>query len=436
MSVVTLLAADELISQPLACQGGPKVIADTCEHDALFHWPHVTEEDIEAVVRVMRAGTFSGLDESKAFEKEWGEYLGTPYNLTYPNGTLALQVAMYVAGVRRGDEVICPSMTYWGSIGQCFTLGATPVFADIDPRTLCIDPNDVERHISDRSRAIMVVHYCGHPCDMDPIMAIARKRGLKVIEDVSHAHGALYKGRMVGAIGDVSAMSMMCAKSLPIGEGGMLSTRDRQMYEQAIAYAHYARHGELEDEELRKYAGVPWGGIKGRLNQTCAAMGRVQLRHYPRRMGQMQSALNRFWDLLEDVPGLRPHRTTTNSGSTMGGWYNPVGLYAPEELGGLTVRKFIEAVNAEGGRCGRGINFPLHLHPVFNDLDVFGDGKPTRVAFSTRDLRQPRGSLPASEAAADRAFGVPCFREDQPEIVELYATAYRKVAMQAQKLVD
>jgi perosamine synthetase len=150
-------------------------------------------------------------------------------------------------------------------------------------------------------------------------------------------------------------------------------------------------------------------------------------------MQTIQDAMNRFWDVLEGTPGLRPHRPARDSGSTMGGWYNPLGHYVPEELGGLPVDKFIEAVKAEGGRCGRGCNFPLHLHPLLNDADIFGDGKPTRIAFADRDVRQPAGSLPVSEALAERCYGIPWFKHDRAEDIGRYAAAFKKVAVQAEK---
>src|SRR5687768_3625899 len=172
-------------SEELALLGGPKAV--TQDEPDLFHWPIVTREDEEAVVAVLRAGTMSNTALTMEFEKEWGTYQGTKYNLAHCNGTNALLSAMYGAGVGRGDEVIAPSLTYWASALPAYVLGATPVFADIDPESLCIDPADVERRISPRTRAIVVVHYCGYPCDMDRIMEIANRRGVKVIEDVSHA---------------------------------------------------------------------------------------------------------------------------------------------------------------------------------------------------------------------------------------------------------
>jgi dTDP-4-amino-4,6-dideoxygalactose transaminase len=424
----------------LAILGGPKAVPQ--DEPDLFHWPIVTAEDERAVVEVLREGSMSDLSVTRRFEGEWATYQGTRYALAHCNGTAALLSAMFGVGVGRGDEVICPSLTYWASGLQAMSLGATPVFADIDPRTLCIDPNDIERRITGHTKAIVVVHYCGHPADMGPIMAIANRHGVKVIEDVSHAHGALYKGRMCGALGHVSGMSMMAKKSFAIGEAGMLCTDDREIYERAVAFAHYERaKEEITFPSLRPVVaadgfptGLPLGGIKGRINQTCSAMGLTQLATYPQRIAAIQDAMNRFWDLLEDCSGIRPHRPEKGSGSTMGGWYNPVGHYAPEELGGLPVERFVEAVNAEGGRSGRGVNFPMHLHPVLNEADVYHDGRPTRVAFADRDVRQGPGSLPVSEGLGRRAFGIPWFKHDRSESIAGYAAAFRKVALHAGEL--
>ena len=421
----------------LAINGGPMAVRPNETDSKLFHWPIVTQEDEEAVIDVLRQGTMSQIAITEQFEKEFADYLGVKYALGHANGTMALQVAMYAAGLRRGDELICPSITYWASALQAFSLGATVLFADIDPETLCINPNDIERLIGPRTKAIMAVHYCGHPADMDPILEIAEKHGLKVIEDVSHAHGSLYKGRMTGTIGDVAGMSMMAGKSFATGEAGMLVTNDTGIFEQAIAFAHYMRHeeGYLSSPELKRVGGLPFGGIKGRMNQTCSAMGRVQLKAYPQRIEEIQKAMNYFWDCLDDLPGISAHRPPKDSGSTMGGWYNPLGLYNPDEMNGLPVSEFKKAVKAEGAKLGRGVNPPLHLHPVFNEVDVYGDGKPTRIAFSERDARKVTGELKVSESLGKRAFGVPYFKHYWPQRIEEYANALRKVVYAADTLV-
>lgn len=426
--------------EELALLGGPAAVRQQSKE--LFHWPIVTSEDEEAVLEVIRSGTMSKTDITKKFEAEYAAFQGTKYALGHCNGTASLLSAMYGCKIGRSDEMIVPSITYWASALQVYSLGGTPVFADINPVTLCLDPNDIEHRITPRTKAIMVVHYSGHPADMDAIMEIARRHNVKVIEDVSHAHGTLYKGRMTGSIGDVAGISMMGGKSFAIGEAGMLCTSDREIYERAVAFGHYERSmQDLTVPELKETAApagfisaLPLGGFKGRMNQTCAAMGRVQLKHYPARIQEIQKAMNRFWDLLEGTPGIRPHRPTKSSGSTMGGWYNPLGHYLPEELDGLPVSRFIEAVNAETGSSHRSGNFPLHTHPVLHVADVYGDGKPTRIAFAGRDVRESPGDLPVSERFLERVFGLPWFKHDWPEAVEQYAMAFRKVASQADKL--
>lgn len=427
----------------LALFGGPKSV--TKEPGDLFTWPIVTKEDEEAVLEVLRRGAMSGNDVSKKFEAEFAEWMGVKHALTFCNGTASLFAALWACGVGAGDEIICPSLTYWASTCGALTLGASVNFADSDPNTLCIDPGDIEHRIGPRTKVIVVVHYAGHPCDMDPIMAIARRHGVKVIEDVSHAQGGLYKGRKLGAIGDIGAMSMMSGKSFACGEAGMMVTDNRLLFERCVALGHYERTGlpsrfnaadsQITEPELTPFAGLPLFLVKHRINQTCSAMGRVQLKYYLERIARIQTALNRFWDLLEGVPGLHAIRPPRDSGSTMGGWYYPQGAYRAAELGGLPVERFCEAVRAEGVLlCNAAAQMPLHLHKVFHGADLFRQGQPTMIAFGQRDVRQGPGSLPVAENARQTTFTIPWFKFDRPEFIREYATAYRKVAEHAAEL--
>ena len=427
----------------LAINGGPKAL--TKDAGDIFKWPIVTKADENAVLDVLRRGAMSGTDITKHFEKEIADWMGMKFAVGYCNGTERLRAAMWACGLGAGDEMICPSVTYWASCTAALTLGAAVNFAEILPDTLCIDPKDIEHRIGPRTKVIMVVHYCGYPCDMDPIMKIARKHKLKVIEDVSHAHGGRYKGKMVGTIGDIGAMSMMAGKSFAIGEAGMMVTNNRDLYERCVAYGHYERTGLatnfnaadrcINNPDLNKFAGLPLGGYKHRMNQTCSAMGREQLKHYDRRMAEIQAAMNRFWDLLDGVPGLKAHRPPANSKSTMGGWYAARGLYRAEELGGLSCEKFCEAVRAEGfGGCSPGANMPLHLHAVFHEADLFNMGKPTMVSFGQRDVRQGAGTLPVAESIREIAYSIPWFKHDRPAIIKAHAQAYRKVAEHADQV--
>lgn len=418
----------------LALLGGPKAVGQADK--AMFHWPIITEEDEMAAVQVLRDGSMSGTNITKQFEREFADWLGMRYALGFNNGTNSLLGAFYGCGIGAGDEVICPSITYWASALPVYSLGATVVFADIDPVTLCLDPNDIEHRITGKTRAIVVVHYFGHPADMDPIMKIAKRHNLKVIEDVSHAQGGAYKGRLVGTIGDVGAMSLMAGKSFAIGEGGVFVTNHIEIYERAIAFGHYERYNdEMHTPYLRPHAGLPLGGHKFRMHQVSSAVGRVQLKYYEKRIAEIDKAMHYFWDQLEGVPGLRPHRPEKGSGSTMGGWYAPHGHYVPEELGGLSVTRFCEALRAEGVWAGPGCNLPLHFHSLLQDADVYGHGRPTIIANASRDLRQPKGSLPISEGIATRVYSIPWFKHFRPEIIDRYVEAFRKAALQYKALL-
>lgn len=412
----------------LALLGGPKAVRT--DPGDVFDWPIITQEHEAAVLEVLRRGAMSGTDVTERFEQEFAAWQGTRYALAFNTGTAALHGAFFGCRVGVGDEVICPSATYWASCLPVYSLGATVVFADIDPHSLCIDPGDIEHRIGERTKVIVAVHYLGHPADMDPIMDIARRHGLKVIEDVSHAQGGRYKGRRLGTIGDVAAMSLMSGKSFAIGEGGMLATDDREIYERALAFGHYERFDadHIQSDELRGLLGLPLGGYKYRMHQLSSAVGRVQLRSYDRQAAEIRQAMNYFWDLLDGVPGIRPHRPPKDSGSDMAGWYAPHGHYVPEELGGLSVTTFARAVRAEGSSCSAGANRPLHLHPLFQTADVYGHGRPTRIAHASREVREPPGALPVSEAMGARVFTIPWFKRYRPEVIEEHAAAFRKVA--------
>ena len=419
----------------LAIYGGPQSITD--DFGDIFDWPIITDEDESAVLDVLRKKNMSGIDVTIEFEREFARYHGSDYALATNNGTSAVHSAMYGCGIGVGDEVISQSSTFWASVLPVLNLGGTVVFADIDKDTLTLDPIDVERKISEKTKAIIVVHYFGHPTDMDPIMDIAKKHDIKVIEDVSHAHGGFYKGRLLGTIGDVGAMSVISEKRFAIGEGGILITCNRTIYERAVAFGHYERTGGfgsrlssdlIQDKELQRFSGTPLGGFKYRMHQMSSALGRVQLKYYKHRMLEIQKAMNYFWDLLEDVPGLKSHRPSASSKSTMGGWYMPHGIYCPEEIGDISVQKYCEVVRAEGVYTTPGMNELLHLKPIFNDADIYGHGLPTRIANSSSDIRQDRGSLPVTELMVDRVISVPWFKHYRPEVIKQYADAFIKVS--------
>lgn len=422
----------------LALLGGEPLMKEKMPLEIL-KWPIIGEEDEQAALEVIRTNAYSGSKISEQFEKEFADWLGAKYALAFCNGTMSIHAAMFAAGLGMGDEIICPTKTYWASITAAYNFGATPVFCNVTDE-LVMDPDDIERCIGPRTKAIMVVHYFGLPCDMDRIMPIAKKHNLKVIEDVSHAQGGLYKGKRLGTFGDVSGMSLMSGKSFAAGELGILVTNERKYYERAIAFAHYDRNNPkyiTECEDLMGYTGLPLGGLKGRANQLCVALARVQLKYHDERCAEIRRAMNYFCDLVEDLPGIKPIRVDESTGSNMAGWYAPHFAYVPEELGGLSVERFVEACRAEGIGGHAGGNFCLHTHRLFKDCDVFHTGKPTRIAFAERDVRELDKACDLS--LTRYCFSVSWFKrldEENKKWIEKVASVYRKVVENYEDLLE
>jgi len=197
--------------------------------------PQVGAAEIEFVNKALRESAVSGVfgEFIERFEKEFAEFCGTKYAISCANGTAALHLALAAAGVKAGDEVLVSTLTNMASFFAVIYLGARPVPVDIDPETLTMDPEDLRRKITARSRGVMVVHLFGHPTDMDPINEISKQHGLMVFEDSAEAHGATYKGRIVGSLGLASGFSFFANKVLATGEGGMVTTDDAQVAKKA-----------------------------------------------------------------------------------------------------------------------------------------------------------------------------------------------------------
>lgn len=205
-----------------------------------------------------------------AFEEQFSNYIGTEYAIAVSNGTVALHLALVALGIGPGDEVIVPTLTYIASVNAIAYTGATPVFVDSLKSTWQIDPQDVERKITSKTRAIMVVHLYGHPCDMDSLCEFARKNNLFLIEDCAEAFGSKYKGKHVGSFGDISTFSFYGNKTITTGEGGMVVTNDETLYDRA-------QH--LRGQGLAKHRQY-WHDIIGynyRMTNICAAIGLAQL---------------------------------------------------------------------------------------------------------------------------------------------------------------
>src|SRR5580692_1033696 len=210
-------------------------------------WPFLEEEEIEAATAVLRSGRLNYWtgNEGRAFEREFAEFTGRKYAIALANGTVALELALYCLGIGSGDEVVVPSRTFIASASCAVMRGAIPVVADVDRDSSNITAETIARVITSRTKAIVAVHLAGWPCEMDPILELARTRGIAVVEDCAQAHGARYRGRPVGSFGDMAAFSFCQDKNMTTGgEGGMLLTNDPKMWELGWSFKDHGKSHE------------------------------------------------------------------------------------------------------------------------------------------------------------------------------------------------
>jgi len=246
-------------------------------------WPYYAPDEVEAVRRVLESGRvnyWTG-EEARLFEQEFAVYHGTPHAIALANGTVALEAALVALGIGPGDDVVVPSRTFVATAGAVVLHGARPVFADVDADSGNVTAETIAAALTPHTRAVIVVHLGGRPCEMDPILDLARERGLYVIEDCAQSHGARYKGRLVGTLGHIGAFSFCQDKIMSTGgEGGMVITADEKLWRTMWSLKDHGKSWEAVYE--RDHApGFRWlhesFGSNWRLTETQAAVGRLQL---------------------------------------------------------------------------------------------------------------------------------------------------------------
>ncbi|MBC7215017.1 MAG: DegT/DnrJ/EryC1/StrS aminotransferase family protein [Burkholderiaceae bacterium] len=357
-------------------------------------WPSFTAEEADAVQRVLlsnKVNYWTGT-ECREFEKEFAAWCGSDYAIALANGTLALDVALRGLGVGPGDEVVVTPRTFIASVSCVVNAGATPVFADVEPDSGNISAATIARVLRPRTKAVVAVHLAGWPCDMDPIMALARAHGFAVIEDCAQAHGARYRGRSVGSIGDVGAWSFCQDKIMSTGgEGGMVTTNDEALWRRMWAYKDHGKSYAAVYERTHA-PGFRWlhesFGTNWRMLEVQAAIGRIQLRRMAQwtaartaHAAQLAQALAPFAgaDGVLRLPRMRCSACPAAGGAP--GGVQPCGpggcvhahykFYAyvrPERLApGWSRDRIVEEVNARGVPCYQGSCSEVYLEKAFDD---------------------------------------------------------------------
>ena len=419
-----------LMNKP-AILGGPPAVTQPYEPD----WPKISDAEVLAVENLLRQKVLSIYDRSGViaeFEDAFAAYHGVRYAITHNAGTSALHAAFFAVGIGPGDEVIAPTYTFLATVVPILQCNGIPVLCDMDPETLAIDPNSIRQNITPQTRAIVVTHMWGHPAEMDEICAIAKQHNLPVIEDCSHAHGALYRGEKVGTIGDIGAFSLEGHKPIVAGEGGMLITNDQNYYERAILLGHFGdrAYQEVQLPHNRRYVDTGFGH-KYRMHPLAAAIANVQLPHLDEWNEMRRQNLDYFTEGLLLVSGIIP--PVTRPHVTRGGYYGYKPVYEQEMLDGLPIDLFIKALQAEGVRVKRPDSPPLHLLPLFQTGTdkLYHHGYPWECREAKRNVVYQQGDLPVAERIYNKLLSLPTFTNPAKELIDQYIEAFQKVAANA-----
>src|SRR6266487_2333181 len=330
-----------------------------------FALPHITQAEIDEVVDTLRSGWLTTGPKTKRFEREFATRVGTPYALAVNSATAAMHLALDALGLQPDDEVIVPVYTFTATAEVVVYLRAKPIFVDVNPVTCNLDPAQLEKHITPRTRAIMVVHIAGLPAEMDAIGALAKTYNLSVIEDAAHAFPAKYRGQMIGTISDFTAFSFYATKTLATGEGGMLTTANPEFAERA---SMMALHGISRDAWKRYSAEGSWyyevlqAGYKYNMTDIAAALGLHQLARSQWLLERRRSIAQRYTEAFSQWPEVEP---PPNPAHVEHAWHLYLLRLRPERLT-ITRDAFIQALTK--ANIGTSVHFiPLHLHPFYRD---------------------------------------------------------------------
>lgn len=364
-----------------------------------FAVPHITQAEIDEVVDTLRSGWLTTGTKTKRFEREFAKKVDAPYAVAVNSATAAMHLALDAVSLQAGDEVVVPVFTFTASAEVVTYFRARPVFVDVDPVTCNLNPTQLEKCITPRTRAIIVVHIAGLPAEMDAIMAIARAHNLPVIEDAAHAFPARYRGRMIGSIGDLTAFSFYATKTLTTGEGGMLTTANAGYAERA---SMMSLHGISHDAWKRYSAEGSWyyevmhAGFKYNMTDIAAALGLHQLARCDWLLERRQAIAERYTGAFSQWPELE---IPPNPSHVEHAWH----LYMLRlRLERLTITREAFIRELAKVNIGTSVHFiPLHLHPFYRDT-----------------YQLSPGDYPAALQAYQRAISLPIYPGMSDEDIE------------------
>ncbi|MHB8459395.1 MAG: DegT/DnrJ/EryC1/StrS family aminotransferase [Candidatus Limnocylindrales bacterium] len=377
-------------------------------------WPQFGTDEEELLMRALRSGIWGSIDGTciKQFEVEFAELQAARHGVTVVNATMGLVVALKAIGIGPGDEVLVPPYTFIATASAALMLGAIPVFVDVDPETLLIDPALIDQAVTTRTRAIIPVHHGGSPADMDGVMTAAKRHGLRVIEDAAQAHGASWRGRPVGAIGDIGVFSFQSSKPITSGEGGMMLTNDDELDELLWSYRNVGRR---RGGEWYEHVRIGWNL---RMSEFQGAILLAQIKRMPAQQRQRSEAAAYLTQQLEQIPDVLALKVP--DGATAHSWYTYHWRWLGAAHGGLDKLRVAEALRAEGV-------------PVFHGYVPLNRNKALRDEVAKLGGAEPVACPAAERAAADEVlmFSMPILLGSHKDIDDVVAAVAKVAAARA-----
>lgn len=356
--------------------------------------PSVGEEEIEAVAEVMRSGRYVQGPKVEEFEEKFAEYIGTEHAIATNSGTAALHIAQASVGIGPGDEVIVPALTFFSTVTSVIHNNAIPTFTDIDPEIYCLNPEDMEKKITEKTKAVIPVHLYGHPAEMDQITEIAQAHDLLVIEDAAQAHGAEYKGRKVGSIGDVGCWSFYATKNMTTGEGGMITTNDSNIAEKARLIRSHGMTSRHDHEVL---------GYNYRMNEIAAAMGLVQLSKLDK-LNEIRKRNSMYLlEKLESVVWLETAEIKPYVKHAF--FWCPVRVN--EEKLGMETKDLVATLRERGVEVRHRYVAPLYMQPMLLNQNAYPRKCPFSCPFYGKVIDYSSFDCPNTEKIAGKMIGLP-----------------------------
>lgn len=393
-------------------------------------YPVIGPEEVAAATRVVMAGHLSEVGRGGSIsemEDAFAQYFGAKYALSFGSGTDSIHGALFAVGVRPGTEVLTANHTWISAITAVCHAGGTPVFCDIKKGAFAVDPAEIKRKAGPHTKAVIATHLWGIPADMDPILRVAKLLGLAVIEDCSHAHGAKYKGRLVGTIGDIGCFSLQASKAIVAGEGGVMITNSKRYYQRAMIPGHHGArlYAELTYKDLQPFAPGS-GNWKYRASPLGMAIATEQLKRLDHLNAARQANFDRLHERLsKSVPFLKWPRLAKGSRR---GWYGTPSFYTYDRKR-VSADLFAEACGAEGMGLGRGYE-NWYQAPLFQDRKLYSQMWVVRHENGVEFRQLPPNGLPRDEELRTKLLVFPIPAIQSPDLMDQMASAVEKVAGQ------